>query len=250
MMKRRLVFILIACSVMSGSVFAVPTVQLYQDKDNFSYGNGGEFKALTSVDFSGNYVDGVTSLSPPTGTFQTFCIEYSEHFSPGVEYDYVLNDRAVYGSEGPGGDIISKGTAWLYYNFAKGTLLNYEYSLGTDRVNAAGELQLALWVLEDESSVPSSWGDSSWWGVSSGAYNNQFLEMVSQEFDSGSGLINAKSDYGGSTVRVMNLYKKGYAGNADYRKQDQLVIVPAPGAILLGSIGIGLVGWLRRRRTL
>jgi hypothetical protein len=230
---KRFSVMLIVCLGFVGVALAVPEVDVgrlagtYLDPPPFT----GEFQLTPNTDLA--------LLLGSSNPFQSFCLEAYEDVAIGSTYFAKLNDEAIAGGgnlgpAGPdGGDPLSPQTAWLYAQFRAGpagALVGYDFSPGDGRKASAWAFQQAIWHLEDEV----------------GYQNLAGLSPLAQSFVTQAGL-------GGWTtignVRVLNLYPGLYAKTVN---QDMLALVtiPAPGAVLLGSLGVGLVGYLRRRAVL
>lgn len=188
------------------------TVQLYQHTG----GRGGQYE--------------VANVSQAAAAnFRTFCVERSASvdFDAGGFRVGNITDRTS------GGQQISAQTAYLYTQFMEGNLAGFDGSART-----AKELQKAIWSLEGQAnSVGGLAGDwvaqanaavaagGSWynqWGNGQGGYDGlNFL----------------------GNVRVMQLeYATARGGfGMGFDAQDQLVMVPAPGALLLGMIGLAAI---------
>lgn len=183
-----------------------------------------------------------------TRSFQTFCMEFAEPFYEPMEVwvsqastsalsTYGSGSHAYEGGVAAVGDNLDSRTAYLYTQFALGTLSNYSYN---DLTNAAGsrrwdaeQLQKAIWHIEGESGG-SNTGQAGLWIAEAQA------------------AIDAGSWSGIGSVRALQMYRRmvSPAGVVSYQlRQDMLYVVPVPAAVLLGMLGLSVAGIKLRKHA-
>ena len=246
---RRVILVVVVCAFVATPVFADPWNDgagysggtAYWDRiGGYFGGSGGEFTLHNAAPGSllltnGGFNSGISGKEGPE-SFQTFCIEHDEyvHSANSEVLDIWVSTANVDTTPGShawngglntdAGDDLDYRTAYLFTQFANGTLANYDYNPLATRSQSAEALQNVIWYIEGETT--KSWADGD--------------NSLEDKFYKAAGVANW-TDIG--NVRVLQMGIGGANG------QDMLYVtpVPVPAAVLLGILGLGAAGMKLRK---
>jgi hypothetical protein len=194
---------------------------------------GGEFTAYTTQNYLNNY----SSSAIVNGGFETFCLETGVDFTPGTTYYYTLgNITQPYPASSSAGSglALTTGAAYLYYEFATGQLVGFNYNQGSARQADANLLQAALWALQGGQTYGS-------YVVPNYSLNND--PFYNAALDALGGLAGATNAYTGTSVQVIQMWANA---NNTGAAQNQLVltgnITPNISSVPDGGMTAGLLG--------
>jgi hypothetical protein len=220
-MKSGKIYLAIFMLLLGASTAKAQNVTLYQNA--YSYSDGGEFTAYTTPN---NFLSYYAPEATLNGGFETFCIQSTVDFYPGANYNYVLSDTESTGQK------LSLGAAYLYSQFATGTLSGYDYLNTANRQADNAQLQSAFWAFQGQT-ILGGFPD-----ISSDPYYNLAITNLG-------GSSEAFSDNNGTYgVDVMQLYDANGAP-----AQAQLALVaPEPSTVLLFIFAGALIILFNRRK--
>lgn len=233
-MKKTLILSLLVAASTSITSLA-DTLTVVPGYGPYQTGGGGEMTVVLNTPVSG-YVPGVTSGFVLGGSFQTFCLEFNESLVNGT-YTAIPTTTTLYN----GANVqtpLNRGTAWLYEQFAAGTLAGYDYADATPagRKGSAAALQNEIWYLMGNQ----------------GPANPTFDALVNANVTNPGGALDP-NDLAFSPVRLLNVWDINLVGQREGAKQDVLFIPGVPGVpdggLTLALLGMGLtgIGFISRR---